>query len=468
MLTRAMPATQGSSGWEGALSLFFFWIAIEDQVRKALDNPLSVYFVKDALLVFLLALCLRRRSGHRRSILPRTMAATLLWGLLLHVLGSFNPLLLNPLTAAVGIKLTFTYVPFLYVGYRFAEERGNLRAVFQTILVTGVIVGLAGIHQALVDPTFLNPEPTGGLEGTQLRMAREGVEYVTSTFLAPGRYAMYLMNVVAVAMFLYLVETRRSGKAMILVALGVLALALATSGARLGVIALAFMVPGTALVVRAGTRDRPPARARVSVRPILGLLFFVATVLAVSAMLVAPIGDALSYYWDSLFSRGGQGLVERLEYHVVAAGEADLATWVFGRGTGSASFGIGYLPDAPEVMTEGGYAAILWELGLPGLLFYILLAAEVSLVFWRPIRAAPPSTTLGAVVAAFGPLTLFELWYVNILGPILQQYVVAVFLWFLTGVCLGLARQAPGTESHSPEARAGPVLAGALDADGRG
>lgn len=437
---------------------FFIWIAIEDQLRKSLENQLVVYLIKDVVLVYVLLRCLQAsRAGPRHPVIPRAFAAILSWGLILYVLGSLNPLLSNRLAALVGIKLTFSYMPLIYLGYRFAEEGGGIDRFCRSVTLTGVAVSLIGVYQATVDPTFLTPEAFGGLEGAQLRWSREGVPYVTSTFLSPGRYVLYLLNVFAAGLYVILIEPRRRWQLVWLALLGVVVLGLITTGARLGLAAMPLLVATLFAVawIRAANRSfRKGLPARSGTTAVVVVLLFSVALLGLASSLSPAVADALSFYWDSMFSQGAAGLLERQLYHVQEITKADPLTLVFGRGTGSASFGVGYLQDAPELMTEGGYASSVWELGLLGLVYYCVLAGYISSAFLGLRRMAAPGTPLIAFMASFTPLVLFELWYVNVLGPVLQQYVVAVFLWFLTGVCLALRDARTGVAGAMPGARA--------------
>jgi hypothetical protein len=454
----SQAASHSGPRWQLGLMAFFVWIAVEDQLRKSLENPLVVYLIKDVVLAFVLVRCLQTaRVRPRKPAIPRAFGMILFWGLILHVLGSLSPLLTNRLAALVGIKLAFSYMPLIYLGYRFAEEGGRIDRFCRSVMLTGVAVSMIGVYQATVDPTFLTPEALGGLEGAQLRWSRGSVPYVTSTFLSPGRYVLYLLNVFAAGLYVILVEPRRRLRLVWLALLGVIVLGLITTGTRLGLAAVPLLLATLVAVawIRVAHRSsQTRLLARSGTTAAVVLLFSIA-LLALAANFSPPVADALSFYWDSMFSKGGAGFLDRQLYHVEEITKADPLTLVFGRGTGSASFGVGYLQDAPEVMTEGGFASIVWELGILGLVFYCALAGYVSSAFLDLRRAAAaPGTPLIAFMASFTPLVLFELWYVNVLYPVLQQYVVAVFLWFLTGVCLALRDAHSRPAGAMPPARA--------------
>lgn len=445
---RSVTARARWSGWQALLSLFFTWLALEDQVRKSFDNPIGIYFVKDLIALALIAPCVRPRLWRREArLVPRSLAAILAWGFLLHLLGSLNPGLTNPLVPLVGLKLTFSYVPLVLVGARFVRDGGDARTLCRTMLFIGVLVSAAGIYQATVDPTFLNPEPAGGLEGAQLRMTRGGVQYVTSTFLSPARYVMFLLFVVGAGALLYLTEETPARRVLAITGLGIVALALVTSGARLGAVGLGgvlLLIYGLLWLrdrrVRLGTSRSP--RRRVSIQRGIAIALLIGATVAVAAHQLPPVADALLFYWESLFADRAEGAFSRLRSHLELA-NPDLRTWVFGHGTGTASFGIGYVGEEVNIMAEGGYGMIIWELGGLGLAFYLLLATSLTAILLRALSDSR-QRPVWAVAPCLGAVIVFSVWYANILAPVLQQYVVSVFLWLFTGVILG-SRNSGGT-----------------------
>jgi hypothetical protein len=431
--------------WSLLVPALFAWLAVEDQIRKSLDNPIAVFFVKDLLTLAIVVPCLapaRLRAVGR--VVPRWLVGLIGWGFVLYLLGSLNPGIENALVPLVGIKLTFSYVPLLIAGARFGVEGGDVRTLSRVLLAISGLVAGAGIYQALVDPTFLNPEAAGGLEGAQLRMERGGIQYVTSTFLSPARYVMFLFFGAGAGMLLYLTDRTPPARALGLGGLGLASLALVTSGARLGVAGLALILPlaGGLLWLgqrRTGALSGRGRGQRATPGQALTLVLLVAGAVALASYFLPPVADALQFYWESLFALRAEGTLSRLQTHLELA-NPDLRTWIFGHGTGTASFGIGYVGEDLNYSVEGGYGAMIWELGGIGLLFYLLLAAAITAIFVRP-PAFDPARPPTALAPAYGSIVLFSLWYVNILAPVLQQYVVAVFLWFFTG--MALAERAP-------------------------
>lgn len=423
--------------WERLLFVLFVWMAVEDQTRKAFDNELWVSLIKDAVVAAILFDCLSRNisAGHR---MPRWLGATLIWGLVLYLLGAVNPKLSSPLIPLIGLKLTFFYVPLFLVGQRLAADTGRLKPIFETILAVAAGIAGIGIYQALVDPLFLTPEQAGNLEGAQLWLTRgEGIRYVTSTFLSPGRYVLFLLNGLGVAVTLLLWDDQR--RRLRFLALTIILAGALTSGARAGVTSVIATATLAALLGRSRAWRSPSQRhlwtKRYLLTSALGLLIVMA-----SAVAFSPQATSIaSFYWNSLVVDESNAIGPRVVAYLeqFSPDVIGVDTWIFGNGSGSASYGVNQLVSVPESVTEGGYIWAVWELGALGLLFYLALAFQLSTLFLRP-PAGAPSQARRALVIGLGPVVLWELWGLNLLGPILQQYAVAIFLWFFCGLAYGM------------------------------
>lgn len=426
------------SALESLVYCLFAWMTFEDQARKNMGNPLWVYFIKDALIIGTYLLCLRPRALRSLPmVLPRGLKTVLLWGLVIHTLGAVNPRLETPLLAAVTLKMTFFYVPLFYVGFMFARGNHRLAALLRTIAWAGAIAAAIGTYQALVDHEFLTPEPVGQLEGAQLRMTREeGIHYVTSTFLSPGRYVFFLLNCLAAAAALWAWPRTRRERSHGLISAALIVVGLATSGARAGIVALLLMLPLAYVFSRLGEPRRRIGFRPVSWRRAELALFGAVGALVLVALLSPAVANVLGFYWDSLTQDHLGSVSSRLGINLWFT-EVDATTWLFGNGTGAASLGTQYLGRRSDIVAEGGYISTLWELGILGLVFYLALAQQVTSLFLRAARLAE-GTTHRLLAITFGPLFFVELWYLNIIGPVLQQYVVAIFLWFFSGVLVGV------------------------------
>lgn len=430
--------TERTPAWVWGLHLLLVWITVEDTVRKFLLNSLVVYLVKDILVLLVVAGALASPVGRRSlRLVPRPLAGALAWGFLLYVIGSFHPELPSPLVPLNGLRLTFVYVPLLVVGLCYSCEGRDPALLLRTVLVVGALVAGVGIYQALVNPSFLTPEPSEELAGLQIGMTRaEGVAYVTSTFLSPARYVVFLLVAVAAGLAIALLCRRRRARAFTLGGLALVTLGLLTSGARIGIVGLTLLVLGSWLLLLKSARSTGGVRRRrEGMRDVLRLVALAGVGIAIVLVFSERVRTIVNFYQETL-ADPESGVRSRAEVNLAFL-QLDAETWLFGHGTGSASFGIQYIVPDVEFSIEGGYAAMVWELGFLGLAFYLALALQVSRVFLVPPPGLAP-TSWRPLSAALGSLVLLSLWVLNLLGASLQQYVVAIPLWLFTGVVLGL------------------------------
>jgi hypothetical protein len=224
----------------------------------------------------------------------------------------------------------------------------------------------------------------------------------------------------------------------------VVSVGLLTSGARLGVLALVLLVAGCLRLLLARARDEgagPVQRRRQTTRQVLSLVTLGVAAVTLVLLLSERVQTIVDFYRETL-AAPESGVRSRAEVNLAFL-NFDAATWLFGHGTGSASYGIQYVLADVEFASEGGYAAIVWELGVLGLVFYLVLAFQLSRIFVVP-KAGSLQPWWRPVSAALGSLVLLELWVLNLLAAMLQQYVVAIVLWLFTGIALGLQARPGG------------------------
>ena len=61
--SRSRPHPVSPARWPVLVGALFCWLAVEDLIRKVLDNPIGVYFVKDVIVLVLLIAALRPGVG---------------------------------------------------------------------------------------------------------------------------------------------------------------------------------------------------------------------------------------------------------------------------------------------------------------------------------------------------------------------------------------------------------------------
>ena len=146
------------NNWRHGLYIFFGWLFFEDFARKFLGNNMVIYFAKDILVVLVYVAYVAAR---RKKKEPATFRVPFLVPLLVFLWFAagqvFNPGSSSVFYGLLGLKLYFLYMPLMYLGYALMDSERDLRRffMFNAYLLLGV--GLLGIAQAIIGPTFLNP-----------------------------------------------------------------------------------------------------------------------------------------------------------------------------------------------------------------------------------------------------------------------------------------------------------------------
>lgn len=431
--------------WQNGVYLLFLWLPFDDLIRKYFGHSLIIYLVKDLLVVYILISYFinKKNVSIIKTKIPSGLVISLFLYFFISLLGALNPMLSNIIIPFVGMKLVFYYVLLLFIGYWFSSDLNNVKNALKVIWATGLVVAVIGIVQAYINPDFLRPKPEPGYEAVRLWMTRgEGIQYVSSVFLSPGRYVFFLINIFAFGIALLEFQTTKRERAIFLTGNGIVALGLFTSGARTGIVALILFIIGMLLMNRFLRRGRHTkqyaSKSRNKFKPII-LIMSMALIFLVVFYKEESFNIATFYKESLMTPEVDSGFLSRIKSNLDFS-DLDIRTWLFGNGTGSSSFGVYYfVEDFNYPNIEGGYIGIIWELGIVGLLCYVWVALNLSKICFPSGRLIKESISEKLIVA-FGPLIILELWILNIMGPILQQYVVAIYLWFFTGIILGLRR----------------------------
>lgn len=143
--------------WRNGLYFFLTWLLFEDFVRKFLGNNMAIYFAKDALVALVyLAFFIEYRRNQVKTFRPAFLTILLLfvWFGFMQV---FNPASSTVLYGVLGMKLYFSYIPLLFLGYALINSEAELRKFFIVNIFLALIIGGLGIAQSITGPSFLNP-----------------------------------------------------------------------------------------------------------------------------------------------------------------------------------------------------------------------------------------------------------------------------------------------------------------------
>ena len=459
------------NNWRNGVYFFFAWLLFEDFARKFLGNNMGIYFAKDFLLAlvylsFFVAYRRRRKDQDVQAFRPPFLGALLVF-IWFGVIQVFNPGSTSVAFGILGMKLYFYYVPLLLVGYALINSEAELRRFFYiNIGLMLVIIGL-GIVQSILGPRFLNPDVLGEdirlLSETYRVAPISGVSVYrpTSVFVSAGRFA----NLLIVAWLLvfgfsgYLLLRHRRGRTFAFLALAITAagcLLCASRGVFMWSLGSSF-VAALAFIWGAPWRQGQALRVlRTLQRTVLGVALAIVVLLFTfpDALL-----NRLAVYSETLDPRSSASeLTHRVRDYPLQNFLAAFSyeRWPYGYGIGTISLGGQYvsrffhvMPPVPPV--ESGFGSIVIELGIGGLIFWLVMSAAVSLGAWRVVRKlkGSPWFPLGFMIFWYAFLLLLPITFTNMTSY--QDFVMNAYLWLLLGILFRLpklalsAQFAPGT-----------------------
>jgi hypothetical protein len=436
--------------WRRGLYCFVAWIAVEDLFRKYLGNNMIVYFAKDFLaLALYLSFFIARKSTLTRLYRPPFLITFLVffWYCVLQV---FNPASSSIFYGLMGLKLCFLYAPLLLVGHAFVDSERDLRHFFFFNSVLILVVAGFGLAQSILGPTFLNPaviqEDIRGLS-TLYRVAPISglVAYrPTSFFVSAGRFQNFLVLswVLALGFGGFLLMRKQTGRLYGFATVGVVAVASLMSASR-GVF---LWTLGTAMVfapaVIWGASWAGEHRLRV-LRAIRRAVVFVAIAFSILVGIfpkevssrVAIYAETLSPY-SPQSELGFRSQVYPLQNFVAAF---DFPRWPYGYGIGTASLGGQYVTrimHAPpmNIGVENGYGELLIELGIVGLVLWILVAYVITRSAWQAAKNLRGTVwfPIGFAIFWYTFLLLFPLSFYGFVAY--QDFILNAYLWLMLGI----------------------------------
>jgi len=436
------------NNWRQGLYIFFGWLFVEDFARKYLGNNLAVFFAKDVLVV-LVYLSFYAEERKKKTFRPPFLIPLLIF-LWLAVGQVFNFASTSVFFGFLGLKLYFLYIPLMYLGYALIDSELDLRRFFIFNAMLIFAVALLGIAQSIIGPTFLNP--TVMQEDIRSMSNLYRVSPITgliayrpcSVFVSTGRFQDFLIASWTIILGFggYLILRTKKGRTLTFITIGVLAGAALMSTSR-GVM---MWGGGSALVIMAafvwGAPWRQGEASRV-VRSIQRVILLGGlSVVILSAIYPEQVNSRLAVYSETLspYSTASELAWRTREYPVrnfLAA--FDTPRWMYGYGTGTASLGTQYVArvlHAPPtgIFVENGYGQLVIEMGVVGLLLWLVLGASVVISAWKIVKQlrGSPWFPIAFVIFWFIFLVFFPLGY-NTLS-FYQDFLVNAYLWILIGI----------------------------------
>src|SRR6266481_1462435 len=441
--------------WRKGVYCFVGWILVEDLIRKYLGNNMIVYFAKDFLAVALyLSFFIARRTTLTKLYRPPFLT-TLLVFFWYCVIQALNPASTSIFYGLMGLKLYFFYAPLLLVGHSFVDSEKELRRFFffNSVLVL-LVVGF-GIAQSILGPTFLNPEviqedirnlstlyrvsPTTGLVAYR----------PTSFFVSTGRFQNFLQLswVLSLGFGGFLLMRKQTGRLLGFTTVGIVAagsLMAASRGVFLGTLASAVVV-ASAVVWGASWAEEQ----RICVmRAIQRAAVFVAVALTIlMATFPQEVASRLAIYVETLspYSSKSELGFRSWDYpwqNFIAA--FDYSRWPYGYGIGTASLGVQYVIRIMHALpmhvgVENGFGQLLIELGIVGLLLWVLLAYAITRSAWRAAKNLKGTVwfPIGFAIFWYAFLLVFPTSYYGFVAY--QDFVINAYFWLMLGILFRIA-----------------------------
>jgi hypothetical protein len=440
--------------WRTGVYLFVGWVLFEDLARKFLGNNMIVYFGKDAL-VGTVYLSFFAAVGRKEVTLfrPKFLLPLLVffWFGILQV---FNPGSTSLAFGLLGLKLYFYYIPLIFVGYALANSERELKPFFAWNLVLASAIGLLGMIQAIAGPGFLNPaQPAEDIRhlSTLYRVAPISGEVLyrpTSVFVSDGRFASYmtLSWLIAFGVAGYLLFRARRGRMLAFVTIGMVTGAIVMSGSRGAV----MWTSGSALVAAAAFLWGAPWRRRgvIQVVRIIQRTVLLGGLTLTILLTTYPqaLGSRLAFYTETLSPESPRSeLAHRVgDYPLRNFLYAfDYPRWPYGYGIGTASLGGQYIGrffhiQPPVAGVENGYGTLIVEMGILGLLFWVVWTGALARSVWKAVSSlkGSPWFPLGFAIFWFAVLLLFPMTYSGMASY--QNFVLNAYLWLLLGILFRL------------------------------
>jgi hypothetical protein len=441
------------NNWRNGVYFFLSWLLFEDLARKFLGNNMAIYFAKDflALVVFISFLAAYRRK-EVASFRPPFLAPLLIF-IWFGVMQIFNPASTSIWYGLMGFKIFFYYVPMIFLGYALINSEIQLRRFFTANIVLALIIISLGIAQSILGPSFLNPaHPAEDIRllSNLYRVSADGsIAYrPNSVFVSAGRYANFIM--VAFLLVLgfsgYLLLRQKRGRALAFIAIAVTA-----TGAFLTASRGSFMwgminalATSVAFIWGAPWREgevlrvlRAIQRAALSIGLGVVLLFYAYP----DALL-----SRLAIYEETLMpnSETSELTYRSWDYPVQNfIGAFDYGRWPYGYGIGTTALGGQYVAryfnaKPPVGGVESGYGTLVVEMGIGGLVLWIVMSLAIAVSAWRVVKKlkGSPWFPLAFVIFWYAFFLLFPATFGGI-QPY-EDFLLNAYFWLLLGVLFRL------------------------------
>lgn len=381
----ALTVTVVTLDWRRGLWTLMFWLVIADILRRLLPGqPAQLMLVADLLVAgiylgYLLEnVVFTRRPGARW---PTYFFGSLVLFATVSVLGMFNPALPNVWFGFVGLHSYAWFLPLIFVGSRFSDDSQNSLNLMLFISILCIPLFFLGLYQYFhfgTLPVALQ-SVRGGMDYHSF--GNDAIHLISSAFGNAEKYARYctLALFLSVAMLGDLqLSVRRRALAFIsaCAALGGVFVSDRRTPLYLSLVGLAFVALKMRYVFKSVT---------------LWVLLFLLSLIAGFGHLghSEEFANSSEYFVSSV-----PAIQERVDFFLDEIGVVARGAGLLGRGTGSDSQGLDYIPGGAPLLTahgvsiENGLTKVWWELGPFGLASFLLFwIAAGTLLFRKAVRS---------------------------------------------------------------------------------
>jgi hypothetical protein len=459
--------------WRTGLFIFIGWLFLEDFARKYLGNNMAIYFAKDVLVAMVYLSFFLAYRQHKVQSFRLPFRLPLLLFFWFGMLQMFNPASTSIFFGIMGAKLFFYYIPLIFLGYALIDSESDLQKFFPFLLSFALVVSALGIAQAILGHTFLNPtiiaDDIRELSTNYRTAPLSGVIVYrpTSVFVSAGRFGFFLVPVWLFAFGYggYLILRTRKGRILTLLSLGTITVAIVMAASRGAIL----WTMGSALIgVIAFLWGCPWQRGQLVriLRSFQRAIVIGAVFLAIATFLYPDeIKNRIAFYWETLsLSSPASELVNRTSTYPIQnfLYAFESPRWPYGYGIGTSSLGTQYVTrifhvPLPGFYVESGYGTLVVELGIVGLLLWIVMAFAVVIAAWKVVRKLKGTIwfPLGFVIFWYAFLVLFPFTYGGLASY--EDFILNSLLWLTLGILFRLPSLAVSVQANSLAVESSPA-----------
>jgi hypothetical protein len=442
------------NNWRNGVYLFLGWLLFEDLARKFLGNNMAIYFAKDFLLLVVyisfFADCRKRKVKLFKAPFIVPVVIFVWFG----VMQIFNPASTSIWYGLMGFKIFFYYVPLIFVGYALFDSEAELRRFFMiNLMLALVIVGL-GLAQSIIGPSFLNPahqaDDLALLSGMYRVSPQTGQSAYrpTSVFVSNGRFCDFVniawLLTLGFSGFLLLRQKKGRMFAFICVAVTAAAAFLTASRGTFLWSLINGVVTSVAFIWGAPWRQREARRAFKGVQR--AALAVAGAIVLLFMIFPDALLSRVAIYQETLDPNSRTSEIGNRTWDYPMTNFLAAFTyprWVEGYGIGTTALGGQYVARffkvvPPVVGVESGFGTLVVEMGIGGLILWIIMAATIALTSWRVVKKLKGSPLLPIAFAIFwyAFVLLFPSTYAGIQAY--EDYLLSCYLWLMLGILFRL------------------------------